>query len=193
MALFRRSRPDPDLDVAPRAPADPLAVVDRSAVPVRLVTVVDGAVACAHRYRSLVGVRPDGPVRERIAGIGVRVDAGVLAVYETALRARRLDEVAVTLDPVAVTAAYKDARRRDASPELVETHRARFESVQRILNARDEIDGRLELLEARLEATVARVAELALEPAADLDAVETDLTDVTDELTALRAGLDELA
>lgn len=193
MALFRRSRPDPDLDGAPDVSADPLTAVDRAAVPVRLVAVVDQAMACARRYRSLVEVRPDGPLRDRIAEIGGRVDAGVLAVYETALRARRLDDVALTLDPSAVTAAYKDARRRDASPELVESHRVRFESVQRILNARDEIDGRLELLEARLEATVARVAELALEPAADLDAVEADLAEVTGELTALRAGLDELA
>jgi len=191
MALFRRDR-SPTPPPAPAAPADPLAAVDRAAVPPRLLGLVDQAVAGAHRYRALVGARPAGPVRDRMAAMGERVDAGALAIYDAARRASQLDQVAATLDPEAVTAAYKDARRRDAAPELIEAHRARFESVQRILNARDEVDGPLELLTARLEATVARVAELALEPEGDLDAVEGDLAAVTDELTALRAGLDEL-
>lgn len=191
MALFRRDRPAPP-PPEPAAPTDPLARVDRAAVPPRLMAVVDQALACAHRYRALTAARPPGPVRDRVEAMGASVDAGALAVYDTALRAAHLDQVAATLDPDAVTAAYKEARRRDADAALVETHRARFESVQRILNARDEIDGPLELLEARLEATVARVAELALEPAADLDAVAVDLADVTDGLTALRSGLDEL-
>jgi hypothetical protein len=72
-------------------------------------------------------------------------------------------------------------------------HRARFESVQRILNARDELDGRLELLQVRLEAVVARAAELALSLTGGVDAVEADLQDVTDELAGLRAGLDALS
>lgn len=150
------------------------------------------ALACAGRYRALVTTRPAGPVRDRIAAIGAQVDQGVLAVYDAARQAAHLDALAATLDAEAATAAYKDARRRGAPSELVATHRARFESVQRILNARDELDGRLELLVARLEAAVARVAELTVVPTGDVEGAEHDLADVTDELTALRAGLEAL-
>ncbi|HYI61328.1 MAG TPA: hypothetical protein VEW93_05940 [Acidimicrobiales bacterium] len=194
MGLFRRGREESASPLPGAAPADPLAAIDRAAVPPRLLPAVDGAVAAAVRYRGLVASRPEGPVRDRVAALGSRVDAGAVAVYQAALQARRLDEVATTLDPVAVTAAYKEARRRhDADPELVEVHRARFESVQRILNTREELDGRLELLQVRLEAAVARAAELALSPSAGVEAVEADLRGVTDELTGLRAGLDALS
>ncbi|WCO66438.1 hypothetical protein PO878_18225 [Iamia majanohamensis] len=189
MGLFRRDRaPDP-----PPAPPDPLSAVDRGAVPARLLPVVDRALSCAHRYRALVADRPPGPVRDRMAALGHHVDAGVLAVHETARRAARLDAVAGTLDVERATAAYKDARRRDADPDLVEVHRQRFESVQRVLNARDDVDGRLEVLEARLEAAVARAAELSVGPGTDLGAVEADVGAVADELAALQAGLDELS
>lgn len=191
MGLFGRGR---DAEPAPPSVADPLAALDRAAVPPRLLATVDAAVASAHRYRSLVAGRPEGPVRDRVAALAPRVDAGAVAVYEAALHARHLDDVAATLDPDAVTAAYKEVRRRaDADPALVEAARARFESVQRILNARDELGGRLELLQARLGAAVARAAELALLPEGGADAVEADLRGVTDELTALRQGLDALA
>ncbi len=188
MALFRRDRTPPP----PSAPADPLATLDRAAVPPRLLGVVDRAVADAGRFRSLVAARPAGPVRDRLVAMSARVDAGAVAVHATAVRAAQLDAVAATLDPEAVTTAYKDARRRDADSELAELHRARFESVQRVLNARDAIDGQLELLEARLSASVARAAELALAATGDLGAVEADLGALTDELSALQAGLAEV-
>lgn len=187
MALFRREPSEP---AAAAAPVDPVAVVDRSAVPSRLLRSVDAALGSAMRFRSLAAGRAEGPVRDRLVLTSSRVDAGALAVYATARQAAQLDAVASSLDPEAAIAAYKEARRRDASPELIEVHRARFESVQRILNSRDELDGRLELLVARLDATVARAAEVALMSTPDLGAVDTDLADVTDELTALRAGLD---
>lgn len=194
VSLFRRDRPGSPADDegALPTPVDPLAGVDRGVVPPRLLPTVDVALACAGRYRTLVATRPEGPVRDRIASIGARVDQGVVAVYDAARQAAHLDALAATLDAEAATAAYKDARRRGAPPELVETHRARFESVQRILNTRDELDGRLELLVARLEAAVARVAELTVVATADAEGAEHDLADVTDELTALRAGLEAL-
>lgn len=189
MGLFGRDRtPDP-----PAPPPDPLGVVDRRGVPPRLLPVVDRAVACAHHYRRLVAERPAGPVQDRMAALGGVVEAGVLAVYEVTQRAARLDATAATLDVEGATAALKDARRRGADPELVAVHRERFESVQRVLNARDEVDGRLEVLEARLEAAVARAAELATSTADGSAAAEVDLRGLNDELTALKAGLDELA
>lgn len=179
----------------PPAPAvhDPLSVIDRSTVPARLLPVLDRALASAARFRILVSGRAPGPVRDRLVALSPRVDAGVLAVYDTARRAADLDAVAATLDAERVTAAYKAVRQRpSADPDLVESHRQRFASVQRVLNARDDIDASLEVVEVRLEATVARVAEVLVVSADGLDDVERDLAEVSDELGALRDGLAEV-
>jgi hypothetical protein len=181
-------------DEQPATAADPLDAIDRAAVPRHLLSVVDRAVASAHQMRNLAWSRAEGPVQARLFGVARRVDAVVVSVYETALRAAHLDSVAATLDPEGVTARYKEVKRRpDADPELVASLRARFESVQRILNARDSIDGDLQLLEARLEAAVARGAELLLDPTGEVDTHDAELTAVDDELTSLRAALDEVA
>lgn len=190
MGLFRDDDPEPTPTVA-----DPLHAIDRAAVPRRLLPVVDRAVECAQRFRGLAWARPPGPIQDRMFAIAHRVDAVAVAVYATALRAAQLDGVAATLDPDGVTARYKEVRRRDdADPDLLASHRARFESVQRILNARDAIDDELEVLEARLEAAVARGAELlVIDPTGvDQSRTEADLTAIDDELSTMTAALDEL-
>jgi hypothetical protein len=73
----------------------------------------------------------------------------------------------------------------------VEALRARFASVQRILNAVDDAEQHLRLLDARLGAAVARGAEVALTARGEddlgheLDAVVTELGALRDSLQAL--------
>ena len=180
-------------DDAPAAP-DPLDAIDRSAVPRHLLPVVDRAVECARQFRTLAWSRPAGPIQDRMFGVARRVDTVAVAVFETTLRAAQIDAVATTLDPEEVTASFKEVRRRaDADPALVASHRARFESVQRILNARDAIDGDLQLLEARLEAAVAGGAELLIDATGRGEpAAEQHLAAIDDELTSLQAALAEV-
>ncbi len=191
MGLFR----DDDHEPTPVA-VDPLQAIDRASVPPRLLPVVDRAVGCAHRFRGLAWSRPAGPIQDRMFAVAHRVDAVAIAVFRTASRAAQLDAVATTLDPEGVTARYKELRRRgDVDPDLLASHKARFESVQRILNARDAIDGELEVLEAQLEAAVARGTELlVVDPVGgDRATTEADLTAIDDELATMAAALDELA
>lgn len=191
MGLFRNDDPEPTPVVV-----DPLQAIDRRAVPPRLLRVVDRGVACALRFRELAWSRPPGPIQDRMFAVAHRVDAVAVAVHRTALRAAQLDGAAATLDAERVTARYKELRRRgDADPELLASHKARFQSVQRILNARDAIDGELEVLEARLEAAVARGTELLLVDPRGVDQATTDadLTAIDDELATMTAALDELA
>ena len=175
-----------------RQPSDPLAGVDAAALPPRWQRFVVDAVAARARWAALVeGVRP-GPLRDRLSALGDRVDQGVLAVWETASRAAETERVAATLDADAVTAEYKRARRDpDPDPALVEALSARFRSMQRILNAVEDAEERLEVLDARLGAAVARAAELALTSGTE-DELGSELDGVVDELGALRSSLDSL-
>ena len=95
------------------------------------------------------------------------------------------------IDPERVTGDYKAARRTEGDDELEAVLAQRFASVQRLFNALDDTDERLRLLDARLGATVAGAAEVAL-GTAGADTLDTDLDDVVGELESLRAALHEL-
>jgi hypothetical protein len=183
--LRRRREPEP--------PPDPLAHVDPWAVSPRFSGAVQGALEARRRYADIVRRTRPGPVQERLAGLGARVDDGVSAVWATATRASDIEATLAGLEPERVTDQYKDAKRSGADPELVEALSARFTSVQRLLNTLDDTDERLRLLNTHLAATVARAAEVALSASADgADAVSDELDGVVGDLTALRSALDEL-
>jgi hypothetical protein len=175
-----------------RPPDDPLAHVDPAAAPRRFAGAVAAAVDSRRRYHELVaGLRP-GPVRDRLAATGERVDAGVAAVWSTAQRAGDLERLLASLDPDRVTDEYKRAKRSGDDAELEAALSQRFESVQRLLNTLDDTEERLRLLDARLSAAVARVAEVALVGGTGADEVGAELETVVDEMTALRTALDDL-
>lgn len=173
--------------------ADPLAQVDPAAVPRRYAGHVAAALDARRRWQELAGSMRQGAVQDRVAGFGAQVDAGVLAVWDTVQRLTEIERVVAALDLHRVTDELKRVRRDPAAdPAMVEALNARFVSVQRMMNAVDDADARLRLLDARLGAAVARAAELALVP--DVAAAGADeLGAVVVELGALRAALDELA
>ena len=176
-----------------RRSEDPLAHVDPAAVPRRFAGPVADAVESRRRYHELVaGLRP-GAVRDRLAATGERVDAGVAAVWSTAQRAGELERLLASLEPERVTDEYKRAKRSADDPALEAALAQRFGSVQRLLNALDDTEERLRLLDARLSAAVARVAEVALVGGTGADEVGAELDTVVEELAALRTALDELA
>jgi hypothetical protein len=152
------------------------------------------ALEARRRYRELLdGLRP-GPVRDRLEQTRERLDAGVLAVWDTAVRATDIERTLATLDPERVTAQYKRAKRAGDEPDVEAALGQRFVSVQRLLNTLDDTDDRLRLLDARLGAAVAHAAEVALDVAgaSAADALDAELAGVVDDLAALRSALDEL-
>jgi hypothetical protein len=183
--MLRRRREPP--------PPDPLAHVDPAAAPHRFAGAVAAALDARRRYAEVVGRTRPGPVRDRLASLGGRVDDGVAAVWATVTRAGDIEATLAGLGPERVRDEYKQAKRSGSDPELVEALAQRFASVQRLLNTLDDTDDRLRLLEARLDATVARAAEVSLTASPDgADAVGAELDVVVGELTALGAALDEL-
>ncbi len=177
-----------------RAPEDPLAHVDPAGVSSRFSGAVADALEARGRFADvLAGVR-DGPVRDRLADAGDRLDSGVAAVWEIAQRATQVERTLAALDPARVTDEYKQAKRSGADAELEAVLAQRFGSVQRLLNTLDDTDERLRLLDARLGAAVAGAAEIALgaADAAGADRLGADLDGVVTELGALRAALAEV-
>lgn len=184
--MFRRRRP---------APADPLAAVDPSVLPPALRPPVVNARRAREQFAALAAWMPDGPLRERVVTMTPRVDAGVEAVWRTAINAAALERQVSLLDPEKATADLKRARRDGATSDVVEAMAQRFASMQRMLNAVDEMHERLPALEARLEAAVARTAELALtapSAVAEIGALEGELDSVRTELDALGQAVSEL-
>lgn len=171
---------------------DPFADVDPRAVSPRFSVAVADALDTRRRYADvLAGVR-EGPVRDRLADAGGRLDAGVAAVWEIAQRATQVERTLAALDPDRVTDEYKRAKRAGADPELEAVLAQRFGSVQRLLNTLDDTDERLRLLDARLGAAVAGAAEISLAGGSGADRLGADLDGVVTELGTLRAALDEL-
>jgi hypothetical protein len=161
-------------------------------VPRRFAGAVAAALESRRRYGDMVaGLRP-GPVRDRLAVTGERVDAGVSAVWAAAVRAGELERLLGTLDPERVTDEYKRAKRSGADPALEAALAQQFSSVQRLLNTLDDTEVRLRLLDARLSAAVARAAEVALGGGTGADDVGAELDGVVEELTALRSALDDV-
>jgi hypothetical protein len=177
-----------------KTPDDPLAHVDPRATSPRFAPAVAEALESRRRYRELLdGLRP-GPVRDRLERTRERLDAGVLAVWDTAARATDIERTLAALDPERVTAEYKRAKRAGDEPDIEAALGQRFVSVQRLLNTLDDTDDRLRLLDARLGAAVAQAAEVALDVAGPsvADALDAELAGVVDDLGALRSALDEL-
>jgi hypothetical protein len=172
-----------------RPPPGPLAAVDPGALPPALRAPVADAQRAQAQFAGLVTGLPDGPLRTRLGELGERVDAGVLAIWRTASQAAAIERVTASLDPERVTAELKEARRRGADPSVIDALQERFASVQRLLNARDEMSQKLPVLEARLATAVARTAELTL---AAPQVADRELARVSDEFDALVGELDAL-
>lgn len=181
--VFRRRR---------SSPPDPLAHIDLAAAPRRFHSHVVDTLEARRRYQELLdGLRP-GPVRDRLSELMPQLDTGVSAVWDTVQRAGELDRILATLDPDRVTDEYKQAKRSGVDDAVLAARQERFASVQRLLNALDDVDERLRLLDARLGGLVARAAEVALASGRGQDELDTELANVVSDLGALRDGLREV-
>src|SRR5262245_36508356 len=96
-----------------RPPPDPLAHVDPAAVSLRFARSVDDALDARRRFAALLAGVREGPVRDRLGAAGERLDAGVLAVWDTAVRAGEIERTLAMLDPDRVVDDYKSARRTE--------------------------------------------------------------------------------
>lgn len=170
-----------------------VTAADLAPLPARWQSFVADAVEVRRRWHDVVSGLREGPVRDRLVELGDKIDAGVLAVHATASRAADAERIAATLDAERVTEDYKRAKRDPTvDPAMLDALTVRFTSVQRVLNALDDVDRQLRLLDVRLGAVVARGAEVALTAGQGSEELGAELDAVVAELGALQSSLDSL-
>lgn len=188
LRLPRRARPLRGID--PKALSDPWR------------RYVHEALGARRRFGEVVRSARSGPVRDRLAEIGARIDAAVQECWRVARHGDALDDGIRSLDLQQV-ARRLDAIRgaRPESPgaaeswgRTVEALEAQLASGQRLVAVADDARRRLEVLDARLDEAVARAVELSLSAgdASELRGLGADVDQLVDDMEALRQGLEEV-
>ena len=153
------------------------------------------AVAARQRFDTAVGECEPGPLRRRLETIGRRIDDGVAEVDRIARHGSRLDRAIRELDDPDELRARLEAVREDpdSPPEVVEAFAAQLASTERIVALAVRTRQRLEVLDAQLDESVARVVELSLRQgdAAEAGALGDHVDGLVVEMEALRLALDE--
>jgi hypothetical protein len=146
------------------------------------------------------GARP-GPTRDRLAQIGERVSIGVDDVWRIAQRGHDLVDARRRVDPDAIrsemAATEADGHRMstdDATLDrTMESLRSQLATVERLERVINDADGRLRLLNARLDEAAARTIELSVQASdvTDLRGLGNDVDSMVDEMEALRQAIEE--
>ena len=169
--------------------------VDPATLPEPHRRAVSDAIAARRQFEQILTSRPNGPMRDRLAELVPRINAGVDAVWGAAHRALEVEQLVAMLDPDRTLDDLKRARRESPDSPTTDALATKFASVQRMLNSVDELRDSLPGLQARLGAGVARAAEISLSgtaTGAELGSVAADLDALLGELHAIDAAMGEV-
>jgi hypothetical protein len=153
------------------------------------------------RFAEAVERAAPGPLRDRLEEIGRSLDEGVQRTWATAQKGQSLRDarrriethrVEARLEAMGPTAEDPTAEDPTAA-RTRESLRNQLESARRLDEVTAGAESQLRLLQAQLDESVARAAELSVR-AGDIGAlagVEDDIAHVSDSLEALRLALEE--
>jgi hypothetical protein len=172
---------------------DPMSIAD----PWR--RFVREALDAQRRYRKAVQSANPGPLRDRLAEIGTRIDSGVDECWRIAKRGNALVDAIGNLDTEGARQELADAKSGaqaddgDTQKETVKALQAQVDSGDRLIKVAQDAQDKLRLLDARLDEAVARAVELAIkaEDVGELGGLGSDVDDLVNEMESLRVGLDE--
>jgi hypothetical protein len=160
---------------------------------------VTDALAARRRFDEAVRAMEAGPLRDRLAEIGDRLDDGLHETWRVARRGHTLSGARAQVDTGALEAELADAEARQASSsdpraaQVAEAIRSQLASAQRMQGVIEDAVTTLRLLDARLDESVTRAIELSTGtgPAAHASAVGGDVEGIVSEMEALRLALDD--
>ena len=157
------------------------------------------ALDAQRRYGKAVQAANPGPLRDKLADIGQRIDAGVQECWRVARRGNELVDAISNLDAVHARQELETAKRAakatpgDAQTQTVEALQAQVDSADRLVSVARDAQDKLRLLDARLDEAVARAVELSIkaEDVGELGGLGGDVDSLVNDLESLRVGLDE--
>jgi hypothetical protein len=180
----------------------PLAGIDPKTLSDPWRRYVHEALSARRRFGEVVQTARTGPIRDRLAEIGARIDAAVQECWRVARQGDALDAGVKSLDLNEV-AKHLD-RIRGSRPEApsaaesfdrtVQALEAQLASGERLANVATDARQRLEVLDARLDEAVARAVELSLSAGdvSELSGLGDDVEGLVGDMEALRQGLEEV-
>ena len=149
---------------------------------------VASAQSAQRRFQTLVASIAPGPLRARMAEIGLSVNKGVLECWEIAKRGDALDDTMRSLDSASIKSRLANAKDGVARRSL----ESQMKSVDRVRAARDEADEKLRVLQTRLGELVSQAAEVSIgvDHTAELGSA---VDEVVLQLEALRLAVREVS
>ena len=161
---------------------------------------VHEALQAQRRFDQAVGKADPGPLRERLAEIGDRIQTGVRECWRVAQRGDAIEEGLKTLDIERTQRELVDIERdlrTNSDPRLEQARdalRAQLHAAQRMIDAVRDAQTQLRLLDARLDEAVTRAVELSLRSAgeADVRGLGSDVESLVQDMEALRVALEDV-
>jgi hypothetical protein len=165
--------------------------------------VLDAQQAKARFDRTVKRTR-SGPLKERLGGIGSRLEDGVNECWRIAQQGDQLVGAFRQLDvrntereladlQQDLLAAKGDADRTQSLHRAIKAVEAQLASAERIRDVAEDASDRLKLINAQLDEAVARAVELSVggHDVGDLRPLTDDVDNLVGELEALRQGMEE--
>jgi hypothetical protein len=161
---------------------------------------VQAGLQAQRRFAGVVRSVDPGPIHDRLAEIGTRVDAAVHECWRVArrgdalvagVRSLDLDDARTQLE--AVKRAQPGTGGNASLDQTAQALQAQIDSGERLAKVATNARDRLQLLDARLDEAVARAVELSLQ-ADDVQALSglgDDVDSLVGDLESLRQGLEE--
>jgi hypothetical protein len=178
--------------------------VNPSAVQEPWRSFVREAQSAQTRFDRTVSRMPQGPLRDRLAGVGERIADGVRECWRIACQGNNLQSAYYQLDvrsiemDLAQLQAEKKASAADKShaeslDRAIAAVKSQQASAQRIGTVAKDASDRLRVLNAQLDEAVARAVELSVQAndVGDIRPLTDDVESLVGDLEALRQGLEE--
>lgn len=156
---------------------------------------VRDALSSQGRFNEAVARAKPGPLRDRLAEIGSQLDEGIRRCWATAQQGQALREARKRIDTHETRsriAQLEGANDPNAAPTIASL-RAQLDSAERLDAVTSQAESKLRLLQAQLDEAVAKAAELSVKAGdvAQLAGVGDEITQVADQMEALRLALEE--
>jgi stress response protein SCP2 len=151
-------------------------------------------------FAQLVKRTPEGPLRDRLADIAERMEAGLRESWRIASRGETLVEARQAIDDAAVRAELASLQdpRAGGDPasraRLAEALQSQIDAADRLDRIIDQTYDQLRLMDARMDNAVTRALEISVSAtdSAAYGHLGAEVDGLVDDLEALRQGLEEV-